>query len=246
MITVTILTKNSQKYLVEVLDALQLFDEVLLYDNGSSDKTFEIASHYSNVVVYHGPFEGFGVMHNKATELARNDWILSIDSDEVVTPEMALEILNAQLSPDCVYSFPRHNFYNNRHIKCCGWYPDRQNRLYYRKKTAFTNAEVHESIITDRLTIVKFCGAIKHYSYETTADFLKKMQVYSDLFAKQYKGKRKSSIMTAVGHATFTFFKNYFFQRGILYGKEGFIVSIYNANTAFYKYLKLLEANGEM
>jgi glycosyltransferase involved in cell wall biosynthesis len=243
MISVTILTKNSQKYLPEVLSALSAFDEVLIYDNGSTDNTLAIAKTYPNVVICKGDFLGFGPTHNKASSLAKHDWILSIDSDEVVTPEMAQEIIAAPLQADCVYSFPRHNYYNGKWIRWCGWYPDRQYKLYNKTKTAFTNAQVHEAIITDGLRGVSMQQPLLHYSYDSHANFLAKMQSYSDLFAQQYQGKKYSSPFKAILHGLGAFFKAYIIKRGFLGGYEGFVISMYNGNTAFYKYLKLYEAN---
>jgi glycosyltransferase involved in cell wall biosynthesis len=242
-ITVTILTKNSSKYLRKVLDALTQFDEVLIFDNGSKDNSLAVAKEYPNVNIIEGEFEGFGPTHNRASSLAKNNWILSIDSDEVVTPEMSKEVLTAMLEDDCAYSFPRHNFFNERWIRWCGWYPDRQVRLYNRTMTKFTDAQVHEAIIVDNLRSISFESPIIHYSYETISDFLSKMQSYSTLFAAQNCGKKKSSPMIAMSHGMFAFFKSYILKRGILGGYEGFVISSYNAHTAFYKYLKLYEAN---
>lgn len=243
MITVTILTKNSQKYLHEVLSALRCFDEVLIYDTGSRDNTKEIAKQFTNVTIIDGPFIGFGPTHNQASSQARNDWILSIDSDEVASPEMVQQILAIQLKEDHVYSFPRKNYFNNKWIRWCGWHPDRQTRLYNRNKTRFTDAQVHESIITEGMHQHECSGAIIHYSYENLADFLIKMQTYSDLFALQNQGKKRSSPLKALSHSIFAFFKSYILKRGFMGGYEGFVISSYNANTAFYKYLKLYEAN---
>jgi len=243
MISVTILTKNSQKYIREVLSAVAVFDEVIIYDNGSSDATLEIARSFPNVKIIQGEFLGFGPTHNKASSLAKNDWILSIDSDEVVTQEMAEEILSKQLSPGYVYSIPRQNFYNDQWIKWCGWYPDRQLRLYNRTRTRFTDAQVHESIIVGQLKHIPLKNPLRHYSYDSHFSFLAKMQSYSDLFAKQYCGKKKSSPCKAVLHGIGAFLKAYILKRGFLGGYEGFAISVYNGNTAFYKYLKLYEAN---
>lgn len=245
-ISVTILTKNSQKHLHEVLRSLALFDEVVIYDNGSTDGTIDIAQSYPNVVLFEGPFLGFGATHNKVTELAKNDWILSIDSDEVVTEKMMSEILKTELNIDTVYSFPRENLYNHKVIKGCGWYPDRQLRLYNRTKTRFSDAQVHEQVITKDMKIIEMKYPIRHYSYECLSDFLTKMQLYSDLFAKQNVGKRKASLLTALGHGSFAFFKSYFIKRGFLDGYEGFVISMYNSQTAYYKYLKLRESNNKI
>lgn len=243
MISVTILTKNSQKHLWEVLSALASFDEVLLYDNGSTDSTLEIASEFPNVTIQKGGFLGFGPTHNVASALAKNDWILSIDSDEIVTPEMAQEIASTPLQKDCVYSFPRQNYFNGRFIKWCGWYPDRQIKLYNKTKTRFTDAQVHEAVITEGLKVIPMEASLHHYSYDTHGDFLAKMQAYSDLFARQNCGKKNSSPCKAVLHGLAAFFKAYILKKGIFGGYEGFVISIYNGNTAFYKYLKLYEAN---
>jgi glycosyltransferase involved in cell wall biosynthesis len=246
MISVTVLAKNSEKYLVEVLQALQPFAEVLVYDTGSTDSTMAIAKQFPYVTLYEGPFIGFGPTHNCASALAKHDWVLSIDSDEILTPEAAREICALNLCLNAVYSLPRHNEFNGKWIRWCGWYPDRQVRLYNRTQTRFSEAQVHESIETKKREVIPLSGAIRHYSYETIADFLIKMQCYSTLFACQYVGKRSSSPWKALAHAFFAFFKSYILKRGILGGYEGFIISAYNGHTAFYKYLKLYEANQKL
>lgn len=242
-ISVTILTKNSEKYLNEVLKALSNFNEVAIYDTGSTDNTLIIARQFPNVVIHQGRFQGFGPTHNLASKAASNDWILSIDSDEVVTQEMENDIANVALNEKCVYSFPRDNYFNGTWIRWCGWYPDHQIRLYNRKETRFTDAQVHEAIIAEGMQKIEMTGPIRHYSYETIADFLTKMQSYSTLFAEQNCGKKKSSPWKAILHCFFAFFKSYILKNGFLGGYEGFLISSYNAHTAFYKYLKLYEAN---
>lgn len=246
MISVTILTKNSEKYLEQVLSSTQHFDEVLIYDSGSTDNTLSIASKFSNVSIHRGNFLGFGPTHNHASSLAKNNWILSIDSDEVVSEELCREILALDLKDTNVYSFPRNNYYNGKWIQWCGWYPDRQIRLYNRTQTKFTDAQVHEEIISQNMEKVSLNGSIKHFSYASISDFLIKMQSYSDLFAQQNQGKKSSSPLKAVFHGWFAFFKSYFLKRGFLGGYEGFLISAYNGHTAFYKYLKLYEANKKM
>lgn len=243
MISVTILTKNSEKYLTQVLTSLQTFDEVLIYDNGSTDNTLKIAFTFPNVSIIEGLFYGFGITHNIASSKAKHDWILSIDSDEIVTPEMADEITHLKLNKTTVYSFSRHNYFNNKFIKWCGWYPDYQVRLYNKTHTGFTDAKVHETIITKTSEIVFLKSPIIHYSYDSISDFLNKMHTYSKLFAEQNQNKKRSSPCKAALHALFAFFKSYILKRGFLGGYEGFVISSYNANTAFYKYLKLYEAN---
>lgn len=242
-ISVTLLTRNSSKHLPAVLQGLTDFDEVLVLDTGSTDDTLDIAQRFSNVRIEKSPFEGFGAAHNKATALAKHDWIFSVDSDEVVTPELVLEIRNLTLRDDAVYACPRHTYYRGTLVQWCGWYPDLQKRIYHRKKTRFTDAKVHESIVTEGLRVVKLSHPIIHHSYENTSDFLAKMQAYSSLFAEQNRGKRSSSLCKAILHAQGAFLKSYLLQWGFLGGGLGFTISMYQANTAFYKYLKLAEVN---
>lgn len=242
-ISVTVLTKNSQKYLKEVLKALTSFGEVLVYDTGSTDDTLEIAKTFKNVTVVHAPFVGFGPTHNMASAVAKNDWIFSIDSDEVATPQLIKILQDTELDAECVYTFPRHNYFNGKFIKGCGWCPDRQTRLYNKKRTRFTDAQVHEAIISDGMREVALSAPIVHYSYEKISDFLSKLQSYSTLFAEQNRGKKNSSPVKAILHGSFAFFKSYILKRGILGGYEGLVISAYNGHTAYYKYMKLYEAN---
>ncbi|MCE2982556.1 MAG: glycosyltransferase family 2 protein [Parachlamydia sp.] len=244
-ITVTILTKNSQQYLEEVLLALNKFEEVLIADTGSTDQTLSIAHKFPNVTVHRLPFEGFGPTHNKASALARNDWILSIDSDEVLTPELFDEIARLKLDSRSVYSMPRRNEYRGKWIKWCGWHPDRQVRLYHRQGTRFTDAQVHESVMTQGMQLITLHSPLRHYSYTSVEDFLSKMQAYSTLFAQQNQGKKSSSFSKALSHGLYAFFKSYFVKKGVLGGREGFEISFYNAATAYYKYLKLAELNNK-
>lgn len=245
-VSVTVLTKNSQKYLREVLSALDIFDEVLVCDTGSQDQTLDIARQFPNVKLYESPFIGFGPTHNLASSLARHDWILSIDSDEIVTHPLANEIQALTLTRGFVYSFPRHNEYRGKWIRWCGWYPDRQIRLYNRLDTQFTEVQVHEAVDARLLKEISLLSPLRHYSYDQTADFLHKMQSYSSLFALQYQGKKSSSLSKAIGHGFYAFFKSYILKWGFLGGQEGFEISFYNGNTAFYKYLKLAEANRKL
>ncbi|MCK4935118.1 MAG: glycosyltransferase family 2 protein [Simkaniaceae bacterium] len=241
MLSVTILTKNSAKTLDLVLQSVKFFPEILILDTGSTDSTFEIAKNYKNVKVHKTPFIGFGPLHNQMAKLATYDWILSLDSDEVLTEPLALEIQNLELDPNKVYSISFNNYFNGKHIKWCGWYPDRHVRLYNKQMTNFTNDHVHEGIILKNLEEIKLKNPINHYSYTSISDFLRKMENYSSLFATQNYQTKNSSMSKALFRGLFAFFKCYFLKRGFLGGKEGLIISIYNAQTTYYKYLKLLE-----
>ncbi len=239
MITVTILTKNSEKTIKETLDSLKNFSEVIVLDSGSTDETLKIAQAYPNVTTHTSPFLGFGPMHNYATKLASNDWVLSVDSDEILSEELIKEIHNLSLDKETVYAIQRHNYFNGKWVKYCGgWHPDIVLRLYNRKTTQFSGDLVHEKVQTKDLIVEKLAHPIKHTPYQEIGDFLYKMQQYSALFAEQNQGM-EASLGQALLHGWGAFLKSYILKRGFLGGKEGFIISLYNSHTAFYKYLRL-------
>ncbi|NGX37090.1 MAG: hypothetical protein K1000chlam2_00240 [Chlamydiae bacterium] len=239
MITATILTKNSEKTLKATLDSLTRFPEVIVLDSGSTDDTLKIATQYPNVTIHTSPFLGFGPMHNYATKLSSHDWILSIDSDEILTPELIDEILSLTLDPENLYKIDRHNFYNGKRIKWCGgWHPDFVSRLYHRKKTRFSEDLVHEKVVEKGLKVISLKKPLHHTPYQEIGDFLDKMQLYTRLFAEQ-RANETGSVWQALFHGWGAFIKSYIFKRGIFGGKEGFIISMYNGHTAFYKYLRI-------
>lgn len=241
MISVCILTKNAAATLKATLESVRSFEEVILLDNGSTDETLQIAKSFPNVQIHTSPFIGFGPLRNKAALIARNDWILSLDSDEILSEALIEELNKIELKPENAYFFPRHNYYNKKRIKGCGWDPERIARLYNRKTAKFSLSQVHEKLESEHFFHLR--SPILHTPYRSTADFLAKMQHYSTLFAEQYRGKRRSSFAIALAHGLFAFFRSYILKRGLFCGREGFLISLYNANTSFYKYLKLAELN---
>jgi glycosyltransferase involved in cell wall biosynthesis len=243
-ISAAILVKDSQKHLKEVLSALKDFNEVLILDTGSTDESLSIARTYPNTNIHKTPFTSFGKLRNQAANLCKNNWILCIDSDEVLSPQAKEEIKGLSLEQcNFYYSFPFKNYFNKRWIKSCGWHPDRHIRLYPKNKASFSEEKVHEKLLSKHCKEQSLKGYIIHYSYSSINDFLRKMQSYSSLFAEQNTGKKRASIFTAIFHGVFAFIKSYFLKRGFLEGYEGFLISSYQAMTAFFKYLKLREAN---
>lgn len=241
MISICILTKNAAATLQATLESTRDFDEVILLDNGSTDETLAIAARFPNVKIHTTPFIGFGPLRNLAASKASHDWILALDSDEILSPSLIQEIRGLQLDPQCGYFLRRHNYYNGKRIFGCGWDPEYTARLYHRGHSRFADVEVHEALIAPKWC--KLTSPLLHTPFRTTSDFLMKMQTYSTLFAKQNQDRRKSSLTRALSHGFFAFIRSYLLRRGFLCGKEGFIISLYNANTTFYKYLKLSEIN---
>jgi glycosyltransferase involved in cell wall biosynthesis len=244
LIAVTILTKNSRKHLPACLAALEAFEEVIVLDNGSTDDTVKIAADFANTKIVHSPFIGFGPLKNLAAQHTVKPWILSIDSDEVLSEELAREILQLDLSDTCkVYAFLRHNYYGNKLIKACGWDNDYVLRLYHKGTTSFADLPVHEYIHTEGLSVQRLNGTLHHYSFDSISQLLHKMDHYTTLFAKENRFRKTSSPAKSFFKWSFSFFRNYILQRGFLYGYEGLAIAFSNANGTFYKYMKLHEEN---
>lgn len=244
MISITMLTRDSARFLDQALAALREFDEIIVLDNGSTDNTIEIAGRYPNVKIVQHEFIGFGPLKNLAAQAAKNDWVLNVDSDEVMTPELSQEIRTAELNPSNVYIIPILNHYRGKPIYGCGW-GWRKARLYNRIRTRFRDSRVHErpEIPDGMREIDIFRHSLHHYMYNSVHQLLHKMQLYSTLFAEQHVGRRKSGVVAATLHALWTFIRDYFLRRGFMDGAEGWLICVTAANVVFYKYLKLREAN---
>lgn len=242
-ISVTLLTKDSARYLEQVLEPLARFSEVLVYDTGSTDQTLAIAARFANVVIKKGPFIGFGPTHNVASALARHDWIFSLDSDEVASKALIEEIAALALDEGTVYTVARENLFYGKVIRGCGWWPDRQYRLYCRLRCRFDEAQVHEQLQWRGMRVLPLLHPLRHYPYRDASELLSKMQLYTALFACQYRHdpRKKGSLSRALLHGLWAFCKSYLVKRGLFDGREGLILSLYNGQTAYYKYLKLME-----
>lgn len=244
-ISVTIMVKNGQKYLSNCLNALQDFDEIVVLDNHSTDNSAEIALSFPNVTLYKSDFFGFGPMKNQMAEKAKHDWILNIDSDEIFSQELVDEIRKINLKQiNKAYAILRINHYRGKPIKTCGWYPDYVKRLYNRTSVNFNDKQVHESLnISSDVELIRLHNNFKHYSFDNASALIEKMQKYTSLFAQQQCHKKTSSVFTALTHGFSAFIKNYFMRRGFMDGSNGFIISMANSMGAYYKYIKLYEAN---
>ncbi len=244
-ISCVMIAKDAEATLSKVLDALQEFEEVIVYSNNSTDNTDIIAQGYSNVKLINGEFLGFGPTKNKAAAIASNDWIFSLDADEVVTLEFVENLKKVSLDDKTLYTILRTNYYKDSQIKHC-WGDDVIVRLYNKTKTSFTDKKVHEKIIVDGFTIESIKGVVKHFPYSTITDFIIKLDRYSTIFAQDNVGKKSSSPLKALLNAKFSFIKTYFFKRGFLDGYAGLVIAFSHMATNFYKYIKLYELNKEL
>ena len=244
-ISCVIIAKNAEATLKATLDSLQNFEDVVLYSNNSTDKTDEIAKSYSNVNLVIGDFLGFGQTKNRAATYSKNNWVLSLDADEVLSSEFVTALSKLDLNDTRLYSITRENYYKKRVVKHC-WGKDIIVRVYNKTKTAFTDKKVHESIISDSFEIENITQSVKHYPYSTVTDFIVKLDRYSTIYAEDNVGKKSSSPFKAFFNAMFSFFKTYFLKRGFMDGYAGLVIAFSHMATNFYKYIKLYELNIEL
>ena len=244
-ISIVMIAKDAQATIEASLNSLVEFDEVIVYLNNSSDDTEIIASSYPNVKVIEGEFRGFGETKNRATSYASNDWILSLDSDEVLSEEFIINLSQSPLDEKSVYAILRSNYYKNKEIKYC-WGGDEITRLYHRQHTGFNDNKVHEFIREEGLKSSLIKGEVKHFPYASISDFIIKLDRYSSEFAKDNVGKKHSSPLKAILNAKYSFFRTYILKRGFLDGYAGLVIAFSHMATNFYKYMKLYEANREL
>jgi len=180
---------------------------------------------------------------NYAASLASHDWILSIDADERVTPELAAEIKTALVSdpPHAAFRIPRVTWHLGRWVRTTDWYPDYQDRLYDRRRARWTGRYVHESLHVDGST-GQLRGEIQHYAYRDIADHLETIDRYTTLAAQQmHEDGRRAGLLQIAGHPPLAFLRNYLARGGIRDGVPGFIISSMNAYYVFLKFAKLRE-----
>jgi len=243
-ISAVMIVKNGANTLSKALDSLQEFSDVVVFDNGSTDGSQAIARGYPNVQLNEGTFEGFGPTKNKAAGLAKHDWVLIIDSDEAIEPELAHTMHRQVLDPATIYLLNFKAFFKDYQVKYCGWNNQKIRRLYNRTQTQFTPNHVHENLIDTNMRLeVLQGGSMLHYSYQTLSDFIMKVDRYSTLFAQSNAGKKQASPLKAVINGFYSFFRTYVLKRGFLDGYVGLVIAFSHMATNFYKYMKLYEAN---
>ncbi len=237
-----IITRNEAHNLHDCLQSLQGWvDEIIVVDSHSTDDTVAIAQQHGAKVSQPADWPGFGPQKNRALDLATCDWVFSIDADERVTPELATEIKQVlRASTDNVaYQMPRLSWYCGKFIRHAGWQPDHVLRLFQRGTARFSDDLVHERVVTDQ-PVVTVKNHLLHYSYRNFSQVLSKVDAYSTASAKQaYARGKRSSVAGALGHGAWAFFRTYVIRAGFLDGAHGLALSISNAETSYYKYLKL-------
>jgi glycosyltransferase involved in cell wall biosynthesis len=238
-LSVILITHNEAHQLAATLQAVAWADEIVVVDSGSTDGTPDIARRFARKVVVTDDWPGFGPQKNRALELAEGDWVLSIDADERVSPELADEIrATVAAGAADVYALPRLSYFLGRPMRHGDWWPDEIPRLFRRGKARFSDDLVHERLVFDSQP-ERLRGLLHHDSYQSLEQLLSKVKHYTTAGAQRMSqaGKR-GGLGKAIGHGLWAFIRAYILKRGFLDGREGFIVAVSVAENSDYRYIK--------
>lgn len=262
-LSVVIITLNEELNIRRALQSVSWADEVLIYDSGSKDQTVQIAREMGAKVI-EGPWLGFGPTKHKATQLANNDWILSLDADEEVSDELKNELINnfSDYKSDILYRIPRLSYYLDRWIRHGGWFPDRQNRLFNKNFYQWNFNVIHEKVelikpnaevqnpglaqefalqsksLQSKSLILQ--NPLHHYVFKNIEHQVETNNRYSTLQAKaMFEQGKKYSTFHYLTKPTVKFIECFFIKLGFLDGDVGYLIARNAAYSVFLKWAKL-------
>ncbi|PSJ42788.1 glycosyltransferase family 2 protein [Zobellella taiwanensis] len=238
-----LIVKNEADNLAECLATLDWVDEIVIMDSGSTDQTRAIAEAAGARFFVNASWPGFGRQRQLAQEKVQSDWILWVDADERVTPELraSIEAVITKPAENTVYAITRLSWVFGRFIRHCGWYPDRVLRLYPRRLTGYNDALVHEKVeLPTGSRIARLDGDLLHYTYRDLQHYLVKSAGYAAAWAEQRQQKgKKGSLLQGLLHGAGCFLKMYLLKAGFLDGRQGLLLCLLSAHSTFVKYADL-------
>jgi glycosyltransferase involved in cell wall biosynthesis len=239
-LSIIIAAKNEAHNIADCVNSAAFADEVIVLDSGSTDGTPEVAAKAGATVIA-TDWPGYGPQQSRGIELAKSDWVLSLDADERISPALQAEILQAiQEAKADGFRLPRLSSLCGTFIHHGGWRPDYTLRLVRREKAGFTHHFLHAHMTVDG-TKADLQESLIHFSYRDLDDVLEKLNRYASGNAKDLDAKGvRGSFGKAISHGIWAFVRTYLFRAGFLDGRYGFILAFYNAESTYYKYLKLL------
>jgi len=239
-LSVIIITKNEAANMRACLESVAWADEIIVVDSGSSDGTPDICRE-RGAKVYELDWPGFGSQKNRALDYSTGDWVLSLDADERITPELRAELEKAMNgSKSDGFYLPRKSQFCGRFIRHSGWHPDYVLRLFKRGSGHFSDDLVHETVVLQGHA-GKLSSPLLHYSYMTSQDVERKVEQYSSAAAQQMYAKgKKATLLDASVRGAWAFARTYFLRLGLLDGIAGFGIARMNARTTYLKYKKLM------
>lgn len=237
-VSVIVITKNEATLVRKALASVAWADEIVVLDSGSTDGTVDICRDYTDKV-FVTDWPGFGPQKNRALDHATGDWVLSIDADETVSEELAAEVrATIAMTPSHVFAIPRLSSFLGRPMRHGDWWPDEVPRLFRRGQAKFSDDLVHERLLFEGRP-ARLQGLMYHDSIRSLDQMLAKVNHYTTAGAQRMARAGKSGgLGKAVGHGLWAFVRAYLLKRGFLDGREGFIVAVSAAESAYYRYLK--------
>ncbi|MDZ4263218.1 MAG: glycosyltransferase family 2 protein [Pseudomonadota bacterium] len=242
-LSVVLIVRNEADNLAACLDTVSWADEIVIMDSGSDDATLDIARRYTDKVYVDTDWQGFGIQRQRAQARASGEWLLMLDADERVTPELrsSIEAAVAHDRRDLVYAVPRLSWVFGRFIRHSGWYPDYVSRLYARTRTGYRADRVHEKLMVgEGMQLSMLTGDLLHYTYRDMNHYLVKSAHYAAAWAqqRQEQGKR-ASLLQGLLHGVGCFLKMYLLRAGFLDGRQGLLLALLSAHSTFVKYADL-------
>lgn len=240
-LSLVLITKNEEHRLERCLRSVPFAAEVVVLDSGSTDGTVALAKGLG-ARVFVEDWRGFGPQRRRAVELASHDWVLCLDGDEALSPELAAEIEARfeTLDPAAGYRSPRLSFHLGRWIRHGGWHPDWQLRLFHRAHAGWSEAAVHERVEATRVESLR--GSILHWVFEDLSHQVRTNDRYSSLQARElFERGVRSSLWKQITKPKVKFFECYLFKGGFLDGWPGFVIAVGAAYSVFLKWAKLRE-----
>ncbi|WP_421081313.1 glycosyltransferase family 2 protein [Serratia fonticola] len=241
-LSVVMIAKNEAELLSECLQSVAWADEIIVLDSGSSDGSVALAESLGAKVFTHTDWQGFGKQRQKAQSYATQDYVLMIDADERVTPELrhAIEQVLANADDNVVYSLGRRNLFLGRFMRHSGWYPDRVNRLYANQRYRYNDDLVHESLNTGGAKVVPLQGDLLHLTCRDFFAFQRKQLHYAEQWAIQrHQAGKRCGYLSILTHTLGAFCKTWLLRAGFLDGKQGLLLAVVNAQYTFNKYAAL-------
>ncbi len=238
-LSVIVITRNEAPRIARCLHSVAWADERVVLDSGSTDGTPELARQLGARVHHSSDWPGFGAQKNRAIDLAQGDWVLVLDADEWLTPELADAMRAALAGPPRAYTLLRRSTFLGVTIRHGDWRNDRVLRLFPRGQARFTEVPVHERLETT-LPTRDLAGTLLHETYRTLEDVLEKTNRYSTLGAHDRLQRGKSATLPgAVLRGLWAWFRCYVLRLGLLDGSAGYMLAVMQAQVTYYKYAKL-------
>lgn len=257
-LSVAVITLNEEANLARTLASVQFADEIIVVDSGSTDRTPEIATAF-NAKFFHEPWRGFAAQKNFAIERCSGTWVLSLDADEALTPELQTEmrvLLSRKPAADA-YLLPRRNVFLGRWIRYGGYYPDAKLRLFRRHSAnfappaRFTDRPVHETVAVEGI-VATLRHDIVHHAYPSLENYIEHLNHYSTLGMQTLIDREKTSrsnisfLANILVFPSLSFLRDYILRLGFLDGREGLLVHLYHAVYTSWMYAKAWQATNRI